>query len=149
MAKLNKQMQKQVDDAKSSFEPLPDGVYHALLRDVDTTREGPKGPYWSWEFEVIDDEFKGRRLWNNTSLSKEAAFKMNEAFTAFGVTSDTDTDDLIGQVVKLQVSTRTIQEGSRKGEPANQIDRVKPADDEVKEQVDAEAKSKKEMEEIF
>jgi hypothetical protein len=149
MAKLNKQMQKQVDDAKSSFEPLPDGVYHALLRDVDTTREGPKGPYWSWEFEVIDDEFKGRRLWNNTSLSKEAAFKMNETFTAFGTSADTDTDDLIGQVVKLQVSQRTIQEGTRKGEIANQIDRVKPADDDVKEQVDAEAKSKREMEEIF
>lgn len=150
MAKLNKEAQKAAESAESSgFEPLPDGVYHAKLRDVDTTRSGPKGPYWSWEFEVIGEEFKGRRLWNNTSLSESAAFKMKETFEAFGAPLDTDTDDLIGMVVKLQVSQRTIQEGTRKGEIANQIDRLKPADGEVAAQVASEAQSKKEMEEIF
>lgn len=162
MAKLNKDLQKQTDSAESSgFDPLPDGAYHVRLRDVDTTREGNKGPYWSWEFEVVDDvkftaegqekeqSSKGRRLWNNTSLSPAAAFKMKETFEAFGVPSSTDTDEMIGQVVKAVVSQRTIQEGSRKGEVANQIDRLKPADPDVKEAADVEAKAQADMAEIF
>lgn len=150
MAKLNKQLQKQTKDAESSgFEPLPDGVYHAKLRDVDTTKAGNKGPYWSWEFEVIDEEFKGRRLWNNTSLSAAAAFKMKETFEAFGCDVDTDTDELIGQPVKVVVSQRVIQDGARKGEISNQVDRLKPADEEVLAGVAADSESKKAVDEIF
>lgn len=150
MAKLNKKLQTQTEKAESSgFEAIPDGAYHVKLRDVDTTREGKKGPYWSWEFEIIDEEFKGRRLWNNTSLSEAAAFKMKETFEAFGVSLDTDTDELIGEVVKAVVSQRTIQEGTRKGEVANQIDRLKKADDDILASVGAEKKANADMDEIF
>lgn len=151
MAKLNKNQQKQAEEASGGdFAPLPDGVYHVKLADVDTSREGPKGPYWSWEFDVVqNDEFNNRKLWNNTSLSKAAAFKMDETYKAFGVPLDTDTDDMIGMVVKAQVSVRTIQEGERRGELSNQIDRLKPADPEVAEAVAKEAAAKKEAEEIF
>jgi hypothetical protein len=132
MAKLDKKTQKTVNDAESSgFTPLEPGAYHAKLRDVDTTREGPKGPYWSWEYEVIDEPYVGRRLWNNTSLSEAAAFKMKETFEAFGVDTSTDTDEMIGHVIKLLVSVRTIQSGPREGEESNQIDRIKPADEDV------------------
>lgn len=151
MAKLNKQQQKQAEEVESgSFDPVPDGVYHVKLVDVDTTREGPKGPYWSWEFDIVqDDAHNGRKLWNNTSLSEAAAFKMKETYEAFGVPLDTDTDDMLGMVVKAQVSQRVIQSGDRKGDIGNQIDRLKPADPEVAEAVAKEAAAKKEAEEIF
>lgn len=131
MAKLNKQMQKQTESAESSgFEPIPDGSYHLRLRDVDATREGPAGPYWSWEFEIVEEgPHKNRRLWVNTSLSEKAAFKMKETFEAFGASLDTDTDDLMGQVVKGVVTQRVIQEGNRKGEITNDIARLKPKDE--------------------
>lgn len=162
MAKLNQKKQKEVEDnAGSGFEVMPDGAVHVRLRDVDATKSGNKGPYWSWEFEIVDPEtmlvgdppkeksVKGRRLWNNTSLTKEAAFKMKETFDAFGVPLDTDTDDLIGKVVKAIISQRTIQEGSRKGEVANQIDKLKPADPDVLERFEKEAQSQKEMADLF
>lgn len=151
MAKLNKELQEQTDKAESSgFEPLPDGVYHLRLMDVDTTREGPKGPYWSWEFDVVENEqFKGRKLWNNTSLSESAAFKMKETYEAFGVPLDTDTDDMLGMVVKAQVSQRTIQSGSRQGDLGNQIDRLKPADPDVAARVQKAASDAKEAADIF
>jgi hypothetical protein len=150
MAKLNQKLQKQTEKAESSgFEPIPDGAYHVKLRDVDTTRSGAKGPYWSWEFEIVDEEFKGRRLWNNTSLSEAAAFKMKETFEAFDVPLDTDTDELIGEVVKAVVSQRTIQEGQRKGEVANQIDRLKKADADILAGVASEKKANADMDEIF
>ena len=56
---------------------------------------------------------------------------------------------MIGQVVKAVVSQRTIQEGTRKGEVANQIDRLKRADDDVLASVGAEQKANAEMDEIF
>lgn len=130
MAQLNKALAKQTEEAESgSFEPMPDGVYHARLRDVDTDRSGQAGPYWSWEYEVVEEGFLNRRQWNNTSLSEKALWKLKETFEAFGVPADTDTDDLLGKVVKLTISTRTIQQGARKGESANQVDRVSPADE--------------------
>lgn len=147
MAKLNKEKAEQAAAAESSsFDPIPDGAYHVRLRDVDTSREGKAGPYWSWEYEVVDGEHKSRRLWNNTSLSEAAMFKVKETFDAFGVETDTDTDDLLGSVVKVIVSTRTIQQGARKGEPANQIDRVVPKDEDFEV---PEAESQPTAEDIF
>jgi len=132
MPKLNKAQAKTVGDAESSsFEPLDDGAYHARLRDVKVSDQpGPSGSYyWKTEFEVVEDPYKNRRLWSNLSLSDAAAFKVKEFFDAFGEDTDTDTDELIGQVVKLIVSQTTIQAGARKGEIGNQIDRIAPAAD--------------------
>lgn len=131
MPKLNKSQAKSVDEAESSFELLDDGVYHARLRDVEVSENpGPSGKhYWKWEFEVIEEPYTNRRLWTNTSLAESAEFKLNEVFAAFGASTDTDTDELCGQVVRLVVSQKTIQQGSRKGELSNQIDRVSAADE--------------------
>lgn len=130
MAKLNAKLQKQTEAAESgSFDPLPDGVYHLRLVSVDTTRSGPKGPYWSWEFDVLDEGFRSRKLWNNTSLAENAAFKMKETFEAFGAPLDTDTDDLCGMVCKGVVSQRVIQQGTRQGEIGNNINRLSLKDD--------------------
>lgn len=149
MAKLNKDMQGKVDNASDSFDPIPAGVYHVRLRDVDTDRSGGAGPYWSWEFEVVEDEHTGRRLWNNTSLADSALFSLKNTFKAFGVDTDADTDDLCGQVVKAVVSIRTIQQGARKGELANQIDRLLPADEDFEPATEAAATSGKKAEDIF
>lgn len=133
MPKLDADTAGAVDEASGGFEPLEAGIYYLRLRDVDGSREGPSGPYWSWEFDVIQsetDSIAAGRLWNNTSLSEAARFKLKETFDAFGVPTDTDTDELVGQCVKAVVSIRTIQQGARKGEQANQIDRlVKVPDD--------------------
>lgn len=123
MAKLNKQNAKRVGDSKG-FEPCDPGAYHAILKDVDPTREGPKGPYWSWEYEIVEDPYVGRKQWNNTSLAEGSEFGFKQTFDAFGVDTETDTDDLLGQCVKLVISIRTIEQGPRKGELTNQIDRV-------------------------
>lgn len=140
MAKMDKKHQKQTGDASSGFEPIEAGSYHLRLNQVDADRPpGAAGPYWSWEFDVVEPgDAHGRKLWNNTSLSPQAAFKMKETFDAFRVPYDTDTDDLCGQIVKGIVSVTTIQSGARKGELSNQIDRLVPKDDDF-EAADGEA----------
>lgn len=129
MAKLNAKKAKEVEKAPSGFEPMPDGAYHFRLRDVDPTRNGPKGPYWSWEYECVEEPHIGRRQWNNTSLSEDSSWSFKQTFDAFGVPVDTDTDDIIGDIVKLTLSTRTIQPPHpRAGENVNQIQRVASKD---------------------
>lgn len=133
MPQLDKKTAKRVDDTEgSSFEAIPEGIYVALLKDCKVApKEGPAGPYWTWEFEVADgpdggDEYTHRRLWVNTSLSENADWKMQEIFKAFGVGSNTDTDTLTNEVVRLVVSQRIIEQGARKGQMSNNVDQVLP-----------------------
>lgn len=137
MAKLNKKLQGETEKAEAAtgFEPVPAGIYHLRLREVDTDREGPKGPYWTWEFESVEPQKEdgpdtiGRRFWNNTSLAQKSLGFMKATYEAFGVPLDTDTDDICGKIVKAKISIRTIQAGQRKGEYTNQIDQLMPADE--------------------
>ena len=128
MPKLNSQLATAASAAvTTSFEPLPEGVYQVKLNEV-SIKEGPKGAYWVWEFEIpTGHDHSGRRFWLNTSLSEAALWKLNETFAAFSATTDTDTDELIGKVVKAVVVQRTIQAGARSGEVTNQIDQVLPS----------------------
>jgi len=127
--KLNQKVAKAVEKAEGGkFDPLEPGVYHVRLRDV-TAKEGAKGIYWAWEFDVVEPDAKGR-LWTNTSLSEAAHFKLKETFEAFGVETDTDTDELLGKVCRAQVTITTIQAGNRKGEQTNSVTKLLPADDE-------------------
>lgn len=131
MPQLPKTKAKEVGNAESTaFEALPAGPYVAALKDCKVApKEGPSGPYWIWEFEVGQpEEYAKRRLWVNTSLSEAADWKLKEVFDAFGADYDTDTDELINQVVLLQVSQRIIEQGSRKGDLGNNVDRVLPYD---------------------
>jgi hypothetical protein len=130
MPKLNKTQAKAVNDAESSFEPIEDGVYHVRLREVEAVTAKSGNPMWKVEFEIVEEPYVNRRLWTNLVQVEAALFKTNEFFAAFDVPPTTDTDELCGQVCRAVVSTRTIQEGARKGEISNQIDRLSPADDE-------------------
>lgn len=143
MPKLNKAKAQEAEKTESSFGVVDEGWYHVRLRDVDGSRSGAKGPYWSWEYEIVGagapdgdgsyaTEFLNRRLWNNTTLAEGKMFGFNATFKAFEVSTDTDTDDLCGKVIKVQVGHRTIQAGSRMGELGEQINALRPADEDFK-----------------
>ena len=139
MPKLNTANAQKVDEAEDGFKPIPDGVYIVELREDVEVRESQsgKGPYWSWSFEIPADhdgkelEFAGRRFWHNTSLSDAAYFKLKETFLAFGVPTDTDTEDLVKKRIKVVVRTEIQQQGKNKGKEQSVIDKLLPlnADD--------------------
>lgn len=124
MPKLNKGHAKETAEAKSTFEPLPEGVYPAKLEDV-TVKEGPRGDYWSWEFSIVGGEFNNRKMWVSTSLAKNALWKLKEVFDAFGADTGTDTDELVGSHVLLGVKQRVQDAGARKGEIGNEVTNVR------------------------
>ena len=136
MPKLSKAAAKQVANTETqSFGAIPGGIYIGRLDEVTTGTGKQSGkPYWSWAFTVVsdadgDEEYAGRKLWINTSLSEAAHFKLKEVFEAFGYTPDSDTDEMIGEQIKLLVSETVIEQGARKGQPGNNVDRAIALDD--------------------
>lgn len=139
MPKLQDDVASKVDQAEDGFLPVEEGIYILSLKaDVDV-KDGDAGPYWRWTFEVPEthpdadgveqpQEKAGRRFWTNTSLSAQAFFKLKETFAAFGVPTNTDTEDLVGRRVKAHIIIKTIQGGQRKGELGNEISKLYPLD---------------------
>lgn len=140
MPKLDDKKAAAVDKAEDGFKPVPEGTYIVqLMEDVDV-KEGDKGTYWRWTFEVpktalvekdgeqVEEEleYAGRRFWTNTSLSDAAYFKLKETFSAFGKPTNTDTAELVGLRVKAVITQRVIQGGQRKGEIGNEISKLLP-----------------------
>ncbi len=139
MPKLDENAAKTVADAESSGGLMEENIYEMILTEVTATNKegeplvGPNGPYWNWTFTVPEDapRYAKWNQWLITSLSDKAAWKLKETFEAFGATPDTDTDELIGKRVRVEVGVRTIQKGERKGELANQVKSVLPLDGDV------------------
>ena len=131
MPKLNATLAKQVDETEvSDFSALPEGTYTVKLLEVEAKEGRTSGkPYWLWTFEIDEEahpDAAGRRLWVNTSLSEKASFKMKEAFLAFGYSTDSDTDEMIGEKIKVVVTQTVIEQGKRKGQIGNQVDQMLP-----------------------
>lgn len=141
MPKLNKKTAKEVDQAEETggFEPLPEGIYAARLMEVNVSDQpGPSGShYWTWVYEIDDEdhpEYEGRRIWNTTSLSPKAMGMpggLKSTFAAFGVSADTDTDDLCGEYVMLHLSQEVQQKGKNAGKMQNVVESIMSTDAEV------------------
>lgn len=113
---------------------MEDGIYTMRLAEVSAAT-GDKGPYWIWKFQVPEDteeehakRYKKWNQWLNTSLSEASAWRLKDVFAAFGVSTDTDTDELIGARVRVQIGSGVIGKGKRAGEPKNEVEKVLPLD---------------------
>lgn len=135
MPKLNKAQAKLVDEAEAMDFPLLDvGDYMASLNSVES-RQGQAGEYWVWEFAVSGDE-EGNdlanpiKLWENTSLSEKAAFRLKAMFEAFQVPPDTDTDEILGEWVIVSVGQEVQKQGANAGKLRNVFLSARPIDGE-------------------
>lgn len=130
MPKLSPALATQVKENAGSSFLLEPGRYRARLSEVEAKNASTGNPMWVWKYEVIEEGHKGNTQWNNTVLTDKAFWKVAESFAAFGVDTDTDTDELIGCTVTLVVSQRVIQQGQRQGQTGNNVDAVEPDTDE-------------------
>lgn len=125
MPKLNANKAEEVSSATSQFSPIPEGIWPARLKDVESKTSQAGNTYWSWEYEVSYTDENGAsktgRIWDNTSLSDAAAWRLKKVFDAFGMPVDTDTDELCGRWVNLSIEQKVIEQGQRKGEVGNNV----------------------------
>ena len=110
---------------------LDDGRYAGQLFSV-VEREGRKAPYWNWRFVNIHDiegDPQGRvNLFLSTSLSEAAAGGLKQAFDAFGYTTDSDTDEIVGEWAVLYVRQEVQEQGKNAGQRVNVVSGLAPFD---------------------
>lgn len=150
MPKLTAEVSQQVTNTEGSapteFSLIEPGRYFATLAHVEV-RDGKYGPQWSAEFHDItsaDGKRVPGRQWYNLNLPVDGHMpsnymngedkwgkfqevnrsKMKQFFDAFGYTTDSDTDEMVGEQVAIDIEIRTIQSGPRTGEQVNSVKSV-------------------------
>lgn len=152
MPKLDKTMMKAVESAETTsgeFALIEPGRYFATLTKVDVRDANYGGTQWSCEFSDITDVNGKRssgRQWLNLNLPVAGAMpatyqngedkwqkfqavsaaRLKGFFEAFGYTTDSDTDEMIGEQAVIEIEIRTIQNGPRRGEQVNGVKNVLP-----------------------
>jgi len=65
-------------------ELIPDGDYHVRVEEIEQ-EEGDKGPYLNWVLKIPSGEYKGKKLYYMTSLTKQSLWNLRAVLEALGV----------------------------------------------------------------
>lgn len=104
-----------VEPVETNFEPIPAGKYLAVIRDSQEKTSKKGHTYLSLEFEVLDGQYRGRKLWVNLNLShpevevvKYARAELAEICKAVGVLKPSDSVQLhnLPLVITVKVTSR-------------------------------------------
>lgn len=100
---------KSLNDVESSSrEPIDAGTYDAVISNITEKTGASSGkPYLSLELTVADsdEDFGGRKVFDNVSLSENALWKLKQLTDATGIDIDDefDTEDFLGEEVTIVV----------------------------------------------
>lgn len=118
MASLNMNFNAADVQPTSTYDPLPNGEYLvvAVASDMKPTKSG--GQYLELELEVLDGNFKGRKLWDRINLVNTnpktveiAQRQLSSLCYATGVMSVTDSSQLHNIPVIATIKYREPQNG--------------------------------------
>lgn len=144
-------------EVQSGFSLLDPGKYIGTLAKVESKTSANDNVYWNAEFEKVtnlDGEESPGRQWYMMMLptsdtppegykpgGKEKdpakAWKMYQDlcasrikgfFEAFGYTTDSDAEEMIGEQCLLTIGVETIQKGAKAGQETNRVNNVEPLD---------------------
>lgn len=106
------------DEYENSFEPMPAGKYAAVITDSEMKPSQKGGEYLKLTVELIDGQYKGRKVFANLNLKnanpeaeKIARIGLADICRAVGVMHPRDSAELHGKplVVKLSVRPETAE----------------------------------------
>lgn len=119
----------------SDLKPIPPGEYEATLSEFSPVKNSSTGkPMSVLTFVVQDEDYQGRKLWQNMSLANEALPFAKRTLTRLGADPEIFSDpegfeveDVLGQLIgvncRLVVTVQEYPAGS--GEYKNQVKEVK------------------------
>lgn len=103
-----------------------EGIYNVKVESVEETESNNSGkPLLKWVFVITDGEFKGMKLFENTSLQPQALFKLKNVLEGLGVdipnkAFDIDLSEMIGLTASVDVVNEKF-EGNKKAVIAEYI----------------------------
>ena len=113
------------------FDPIPNGKYLAAITDSElkTTKDG-NGEYLELTFQVLDGEYKHRKLWARLNLKNEndqavqiAQAELSSICRACGVMTPQDSEQLHDRPLIIAVK---VTKRSDNGELTNEIKAYEP-----------------------
>ena len=117
MAQLGGNYVPNPDETEESFDIVPAGEYIAVISasDYKANKKGT-GMILNLTYEIIDGEFKGRKIFENLNLENEnaqaaqiAKKSLNSICLAIGVTAVQDSAQLHGIPMKIDVKVKAPQ----------------------------------------
>lgn len=82
-----------VDFSDVPSDKMENGVYEAVVNKIEMREsKSSEHPYLNWEFEIVEGESIGRKVYMMTSLSPKALFRLKQTFEVCGLDADSVTD---------------------------------------------------------
>lgn len=126
MPQLGDDLAQKTASAVSNTGLIDDGVYLVRLDGPVEVKDGASAPQWLWPFVIEEGQpFAGRKITHRTSLAEGALWRLNDTFAGFGVPTSTDTDELTGRKVRLNI----VQKDNYKQEIDDETGLVKLVND--------------------
>lgn len=148
MPKLNPTRAAEVKKAgeEGAFPVFPVGLTKLKLQDVTTGNSRAGDPMWTWEFKYVEyledwqapkdadpeskdavhptERYAGKTIKYYTVLRDDLLWDLDNMFAAFDADPDTDTDDLLGDEIVVNMDQAMIEKGPAKGNLGNNITRL-------------------------
>ena len=105
------------------FTLVPEGDYICKVAKI-TVEQGDKGKYLKWELVIGLGEYKGQKLFHNTSLLPQALFNLRNTILALGVNVPksaftVDTESYIGKILGCTVTHREYKKDGQNKKAAD------------------------------
>lgn len=96
------------DAPQTEFPDMPAGDYTCVVKEIEL-KDGPNAQYLAVTFMVMEGQFQNWKIWDNVTLSQNAAWKSAAFFKALG-TPDTglqtvNTDDFIDRPIIVRTKS--------------------------------------------
>lgn len=115
------------------FDPIPNGVYEALVHDIEQTEvkngKNAGAPMWGVQFSINGGEYDNRRVFRNFILIPESMWAIKRFLIAIGIPSEqldgqiqVDLEDLVGLPCRLVLRQREYE-----GQIQNEVKQVMPS----------------------
>ena len=106
---------------------VPEGEYIASISS-GALEEGDKGEYIAWELAIVDGKYKGKKLYQNTSLTPQSLWATKRFLECAGLEVPDGTYDIdIEEMVDMQIGI-VVEHDTYKGKTKSKIIDTFPAE---------------------
>jgi hypothetical protein len=127
---------------------LPEDDYRVKVAEI-TQEEGQNADYLKWKWEVVSGKFKGKFIYDNTSLAPQALWRLANLLTAMGQDVPDDDLELDFEELKGTEVMAVVHHEDYEGRPQAKVadyypvDGDAPADDDEEDEDEDEKVSKR------
>lgn len=128
--KLAAPLAQKAAEQDGTFSALDAGLYTGRLAKVEAKPAKSSGnQMWVVEFDDIrdlDGKKKPGKQWVNLTHTDNSMWKIKQFFDAFGYETNSDTDEMLGERCRLNLSVGEQEQGKNAGQLRNNIETMLP-----------------------